>query len=64
MIVRLLALAASALAGALGTLFLRETVFGGDPGAPPLPDNAFRPRSRRSARTYLDWRPDGAGIPQ
>lgn len=64
MIVRLLALAVSALAGALGTLFLRERVIGGDPGAPPLPEYAYRPRSRRAARTHLDWHPDGAGVPQ
>ena len=59
MIVRLLVIAASALAGTLGTLFLRDKVFGDDPGLPQLPEHVFRPRARRSPRTHVEVRPDG-----
>jgi hypothetical protein len=64
MIVRMLVIAASALAGALGTLFVREKVFGDDPGPPTLPDHVFRPRPRRVPRGHLDARPDGESVPQ
>ena len=62
MIVRLLVIAASALAGALGTLFVREKVFGDDSNPPPLPEHAFRPRTRRSPRAHTDAFPDGEGV--
>ena len=64
MIARLLIIAASALAGALGTLFIRKGVAGDDPGLPQLPEHVFRPRTRRAPRTHLDVRPDGEGIEQ
>jgi hypothetical protein len=63
MIARLLIIAASALAGALSTLFIRKAVVGDDPGLPQMPDNVFRPR-RRAPRTQLDARPDGEGVIQ
>jgi len=58
MIARLLIIAASALAGALGTLFIRKAVVGDDPGLPQLPEHIFRSR-RRSPRTQLEVRSDG-----
>ena len=64
MIARLLIIAASALAGALGTLFIRKAVIGDDPGLPQLPDQMFRPRTRRAPRTHLDVRPDGESVEQ
>jgi hypothetical protein len=63
MIARLLIIAASALAGALGTLFIRKAVIGDDPGLPQLPEHVFRPR-RRGSRTQLEARPDGEGVEQ
>lgn len=62
MIARLLIIAASALAGALGTLFIRRAV-GDEPCLPPLPEQIFRPR-RRAPRTQLDMRPDGQSVAQ
>ncbi|MBL8797394.1 MAG: hypothetical protein JNM56_26060 [Planctomycetia bacterium] len=61
MIPRLLIIAASVLAGALSTLFIRKAVIGDDPGLPELPEQVFRPR-RRSPRTQLDVRSDGQGV--
>jgi hypothetical protein len=63
MIARLLIIAASALAGALGTLFIRKAVVGDDPCLPQLPEHFFRPR-RRSPRTQLEARPDGQSVEQ
>lgn len=63
MIARLLIIAASALAGALGTLFIRKAVGGAEPCLPPLPEHIFRPR-RRAPRTQLDVRPDGQSVEQ
>ena len=64
MLVRLLVIAASALAGALGTLFLRDKVFVNDPGTPPLPEySPYRPRSRRAPRIHTDASSgDGANV--
>jgi len=61
MIARLLIIAASALAGALGTLFIRKAMVGDDPVLPPLPEHIFRPR-RRAPRAQLDARPDGQSV--
>jgi hypothetical protein len=63
MIARLLIIAASALAGALGTLFIRKAMVGDDPGLPQLPEHIFRPR-RRSPRTQLEVRADGESVEQ
>ena len=64
MIVRLLVIAASALAGALGTLLLRDKVFGDDPDLACLPEQVFRPRPRRVLRSQLDARSDGESVPR
>jgi hypothetical protein len=69
MLVRLLIIAASALAGSLGTLFLRDKVAhllpGDEEDAPPMPMyGPYRSRARRATRTHLDARPDGESVPQ
>ncbi len=64
MIARLLIIAASALAGALGTLFIRKAVVGDDSGLPQPPEHVFRPRTRRSPRPHLEVRPDGDSTAQ
>ena len=63
MIARLLIIAASTLAGALATLFIRKAVIGDDPGLPQLAEHVFRPR-RRSPRTQLEVRQDGESVEQ
>ena len=64
MIVRLLVIAASALAGAVGTLFLRDKVFGGTPDLACLPEQVVRPRPRRVPCSQLDARSDGESVPR
>ena len=63
MIARLLIIAASTLAGALGTLFIRKAVVGDDPCLSQLPEHVFRPR-RRAPRTHMEVRPDGDSVEQ
>ena len=62
MFVRLIVIAASALAGVLGTLYLRTKVCGEDSDMLPMPGYAFRPRPRRAPRNHLESRPDGEGV--